>query len=149
MKHIVEAKAVWQRGGIALVCEKCTKERFVRDFPEHTGDSRLSNLKGYLKDRLKAEGRWGPIRVVTSSCLDVCSRGGLTVLLNPFGAEDRTAKCLVVDPLEGREALYDAIVTELTPPSPQERRRGKTGTAIRPQGSSISERFFSIFRFTR
>ena len=114
MKPIVEAKAAWQRGGIAVICEKCTKERFVEDFPEYAGDERL-DFKRYLKDRLKAEGRWGPIRVVTSSCLDICARGGVTVLLDPLGDDARAATTVVVDPLEGREALYDRIVADLTP----------------------------------
>jgi hypothetical protein len=114
MNPLVETKPVWLRGGIAVVCEKCTRERYVEDFPEAAGDERL-NIKGYLKDRLKAEGRWGPIRVVTSSCLDVCARGAVTVLL--AGLENATTdpRCVVVDPLTGREALYAAIVADLTP----------------------------------
>jgi hypothetical protein len=118
MKPILEANPIWQRGGVAIVCEKCTKERYVEDFPAAAGDARL-DLKGYLKDRLKAERRWGPIRVVTSSCLDVCARGGATVLLDALGDGNRPARCIVIDPLEGREALYDAIVEELSPrPTP-------------------------------
>lgn len=116
MKPIVEAKPIWQRGGIAVVCEKCTKERYVEDFPASAGDERL-DIKGYLKSRLKAEGRWGPIRVVTSSCLDICARGGVTVLLDSLGDTGKPARCLVVDALDGRDALYDAIVEELTPAS--------------------------------
>jgi hypothetical protein len=116
MKPIIEAKPVWQRGGVAVVCEKCTKERYVEDFPDAAGDARL-DLKGYLKDRLKAEGRWGPIRVVTSSCLDICARGGATVLLDALNDPARAARCIVIDPLDGREALYDAIVEELSPRS--------------------------------
>lgn len=117
MKPMVDAKPVWLRGGVAVVCEKCTKERFVEDFPAAAGDERL-NLKGYLKDRLKAEGRWGPIRVVTSSCLDICARGGATVLLDPLRTSGKPARCVVIDPLEGREALYDAIVADLSPATP-------------------------------
>jgi hypothetical protein len=114
MKPILEANPPWKQGGVAVVCEKCTKERFIEDFPEHAGDARL-NIKGYLKDRLKAEGRWGPVRVVTSSCLDICARAGVTVLLNPLGENADKPKCIVVDPLEGREQLYDLIVETLCP----------------------------------
>ncbi len=111
---VVETKPGWLRGGVAIVCEKCTQKRYVEDFPEAAGDERL-NVKGYLKDRLKAEGRWGPIRVVTSSCLDVCARGGVTVLLAGLEGTTAPARCIVADPLEGREALYDAVVADLTP----------------------------------
>jgi hypothetical protein len=117
MKPIVEAKPMWRRGGIAIVCEKCTKERYPEDFPESAGDERL-DFKRYLKDRLKAEGRWGPIRVVTSSCLDICARGGVTVLLDAIGDPNQSSRCVVVDALDGRESLYDAIVTELSPREP-------------------------------
>jgi hypothetical protein len=114
---ILEAKPIWQRGGVAVVCEKCTSKRYSEDFPAAAGDERL-DVKGYLKNRLKSEGRWGPIRVVTASCLDVCARGGVTVLIDPLGSPSKSARCLVVDPLTGREELYDAIVAELTPESP-------------------------------
>jgi hypothetical protein len=114
MKPIVEAAPRWQQGGVAVVCEKCTKQRYEEDFPGSAGDERL-DIKGYLKSRLKAEGRWGPIRVVTSSCLDVCARGGVTVLLDALGDAAKPARCIVVDALEGREALYEAIVGHLAP----------------------------------
>ncbi|MFN2461792.1 MAG: hypothetical protein ABR591_14115 [Candidatus Velthaea sp.] len=114
MKRVLEAKPTWKTGGVAIVCEKCTNVRFPEDFPECAGDERL-DIKGWLKARLKAEGRWGPIRVVTASCLDVCARGGVTVLLNPLGEHAKAARCLVVDPLKGREDLYDAIVADLSP----------------------------------
>jgi hypothetical protein len=114
LKPITEAKPAWARGGVAAICEKCTNVRFPEEFPQYAGDERL-NLKGYLKDRLKAEGRWGPIRVITSSCLDVCARGGVTVMLDPLGNPERGAQCLVIDPLTAREELYDAIVERLSP----------------------------------
>ena len=62
MEPIVEVTPVWERGGVAVVCEKCTKQRYQEDFPAAAGDERLE-IKGYLKDRLKAEGRW-----VRSAC---------------------------------------------------------------------------------
>jgi hypothetical protein len=119
MKTLQEAKPNWQRGGIAVVCEKCTKERYVEDFPKHAGDERL-DIKSYLKKRLKAEGRWGPIRVVTSSCLDICARGTVTVLIDGLSASAKPPRCVVVDPLHGREELYAAIVDALTPPAVDE-----------------------------
>jgi hypothetical protein len=114
MKTMVGATAVWERGGIAVLCEKCTAVRFPEDFPEHAGDERL-RLKEWLKARLKDDGRWGPIRVVTSSCLDICARGGVTVLLDPLGTGSGNPQVLIVDPLEGREDLYARIVAELSP----------------------------------
>lgn len=109
----IEAKPIWAKsGGLALVCEKCSAQRFIEDFPEYAGDERLE-LKRWLKDRLKAEGKWGPIRVVMTSCLDVCARGGVTILIDPIarGGEQR---CLVFEALD-RESIYERIVAELSP----------------------------------
>jgi hypothetical protein len=117
MKPLLEATPTWRRGGIAIVCEKCSKGRFAEDFPELASDERL-DYKGYIKGRLRAEGRSGSIRVVTSSCLDVCARGGVTALINPVGDPTRPSRCVVVDALEGREALYATIVDELSPADP-------------------------------
>jgi len=113
MAKPVEVKPIWAKsGGLALVCEKCTAQRFVEDFPEFAGDERLE-LKRWLKDRLKAEGKWGPIRVVTTSCLDVCARGRVTVLIDPV-ASGNAQTCLAFEALD-REAIYERIVAELEP----------------------------------
>ena len=118
MTEPIEAIPQWAKtGGLALVCEKCTAQRFVEDFPERAGDERLE-LKRYLKDRLKAEGKWGAIRVVTTSCLDVCARGGVTILIDPIG-RGTTQRCLVFDPLD-REQIYARIVAELEPKTTKE-----------------------------
>jgi len=115
MAEPIEAKPIWTKsGGLALICEKCTKERFVEDFPEHAGDERLE-IKRWLKDRLKAEGKWGAIRVVMTSCLDVCARGRVTVFIDPI-ANGAKQRCLVFDALD-RESIYERIVNELSPVS--------------------------------
>ena len=119
MRHMkqpmVEAKPPWQRGGIAVVCEKCTKTRYVEDFPEAAGDPRLDDVKGYFKERLKSDGLSGAIRIVSSSCLDICARGGLTALIDPIGFPGRTQKVVVVDALDGHDELYRRIIAELSP----------------------------------
>jgi len=118
MMKPVEVKPIWTKsGGLALVCEKCTAQRYVEDFPEFAGDERLE-LKRWLKDRLKAEGKWGPIRVVTTSCLDVCARGRVTILIDPV-ASGKAQTCLAFDVLD-REAIYERIVAELEPAKEKE-----------------------------
>jgi len=108
MAKPVQAKPIWAKsGGLALVCEKCTTQRFVEAF---AGDERLE-LKRWLKDRLKAEGKWGPIRVVTTSCLDVCARGRVTILIDPV-ASGKAQTCLAFEVFD-REAIYERIVAEL------------------------------------
>jgi hypothetical protein len=98
---------------LALICEKCLNVRFAEDFPEHAGDERLK-LREWLKERLKREGYWGTIRAVGSTCLDVCAKGQVTILIDPVGAGGEQ-QCLVFDPLEERELIYETIVRALAP----------------------------------
>jgi hypothetical protein len=74
---------------LALICEKCLNVRFAEDFPEHAGDERLK-LREWLKERLKREG------------------------YDPVGAGGEQ-QCLVFDPLEERELIYETIVRALAP----------------------------------
>lgn len=112
----IEVRPLWRRsGGLALVCEKCLNVRFAEDFPEHAGDERLK-LREWLKDRLKAEGHWGVIRATGTTCLDVCAPGRVTIFIDPVGRSGQQ-KCLIFDPLEDRELIYQTIVAELAPPA--------------------------------
>ncbi|MDQ6941253.1 MAG: hypothetical protein M3169_01920 [Candidatus Eremiobacteraeota bacterium] len=127
MSEPIEVKPMWRRaGGLALVCEKCLNVRFPEDFPEHAGDERLK-LREWLKDRLKAQGHWGVVRAVGTTCLDVCAVGRVTVLLDPMGRGGEQ-RCLVFDPLEDRELIYQTILRELAPtvPVPHEAETEKT-----------------------
>jgi len=110
----IEVQPAWRRsGGLAFVCEKCLNVRFPEDFPEYAGDERLQ-LRSWLKDRLKERGYWGPIRASGTTCLDVCAKGRVTVLLDPVG-RGGDQHCLVFDPLEDRELLLETIIRELAP----------------------------------
>ncbi len=103
----------WLKSGLVLVCERCFKERIPEEDPdvaERIGDFHLRN---WLKDRLKADGRWGPIRAISTSCIDVCARGRVTVAIEAQGGE---MQVVVVDPVEDREALYQRIVIALGEP---------------------------------
>ena len=100
----------WLQSGLVLVCERCFKERIPDEDPaiaEEIGDF---DLRNWLKERLKSEGRWGPIRAISTTCMDVCARGRVTVCIEP---QDGETIVMVVDPVADREAVYDAIVTNL------------------------------------
>lgn len=56
--------------GIVLICTKCQKS-ISSKLLEQSGDV-ADNLKMFLKKSLKESGDGGKVRVVTSSCLDVC-----------------------------------------------------------------------------
>ena len=105
-----EVKPKWTRRGLVLVCERCLSERIPEEDPqvaERIGDFHLRN---WLKERLKADGRWGEIRAINTSCMDVCARGRVTLCIEPAG---RPPRVMVVNPFEDREAVYAAIVEEL------------------------------------
>ena len=102
-----DVKPKWLGSGLVLVCERCFKERIPEEDPdvaERIGDFHLRN---WLKERLKAEGRWGPIRAISTSCMDVCARGRVTVCIEPQQGEPMV---MVVDPVADREEIYDRVV---------------------------------------
>lgn len=100
-------KPKWTSGGLVLVCERCFKERISEEDPEIAARIGDFHLRNWLKERLKADERWGPIRAISTSCMDVCARGRVTVCIEPHEGEPTV---FVVDPIADREELYRAIV---------------------------------------
>lgn len=70
-----------------------------------------AELRGWLRDRLRAEGLKGRILCTRSGCLDVCSGRGVTVALVPAGGE-RPVELLVVD-VSDRERLWERVRSTL------------------------------------
>lgn len=102
-----DVKPKWLGKGLVLVCERCFKERIPEEDPfvaAHIGDF---NLRDWLKTKLKEDGRWGQIRAVSTSCLDVCARGRVTVCIEP---QDGLTQTLVLDPIADKDDLYKKIV---------------------------------------
>jgi len=105
-----EVKPKWTRRGLVLVCERCLRERIPEEDPEVAERIGDFHLRNWLKERLKADGCWGEIRAINTSCMDVCARGRVTLCIEPAEGPPRV---MVVDPLQDREAVYAAIVEEL------------------------------------
>lgn len=101
-----EVRPKWARRGLVLVCERCFTERIPEEDPEIAARIGDFHLRNWLKDRLKAEGRWGEIRAINTSCMDVCARGRVTVAIEERDGE-RTV--MVVDPLAEREEVYRRV----------------------------------------
>ena len=98
----------WRSGGLALVCDRCSAERIPEETPEIAARHGECRLRDWLKSTLKERGRWGPIRAISTSCMDVCAKGLVTVCIAP--SDGRESEVLVVDPLEDRERVYDRIL---------------------------------------
>lgn len=107
-----EVKPKWLRSGLVLVCERCFKERIPEEDPEVAERIGDFHLRDWLKERLKAEGRWGAIRAINTSCMDVCARRHVTVVIDPK-IEGKEAQAFIVDPIADREAVYAEIVKRL------------------------------------
>ncbi|MEH2175515.1 (2Fe-2S) ferredoxin domain-containing protein [Nostoc sp.] len=89
----------WE-SGLVLVCSQCANERL--------GSTASEDLENWLKSRLKFEGLWGDFRVVSTSCLGVCPRMGITVVIVGNGSHGNSP-CLIVNPRSDRELLYSYI----------------------------------------
>jgi len=103
-----DVKPKWLETGLVLVCERCFKERIPEEAPDAAARIGDFNLRDWLKSELKRNGEWGPIRVISTSCMDVCAVGRVTVCLDP--KDGRPPTVLVVDPLDDRDELYRKIV---------------------------------------
>ena len=101
----------WLGKGLVLVCERCFKERIPEEEPDVAKKIGDFHLRDWLKSKLKEEGRWGPIRAISTSCMDVCARGRVTVCIEP---EDGDTQVFIVDPIDDKDELYRKIV-ELLP----------------------------------
>lgn len=97
----------WLETGVVLVCERCSKERIPEETPDVAEEMGDFQLRDWLKRELKERGAWGPVRVVSSSCLDVCAKGKITVSLVPTNGE---RVVVIVDPIHDRDELLSKIV---------------------------------------
>ncbi|MDM9581516.1 (2Fe-2S) ferredoxin domain-containing protein [Nostoc sp. GT001] len=89
----------WE-SALVLVCSQCANEQL--------GSTASEALENWLKSRLKFEGLWGDFRVVSTSCLGVCPRMGITVVI-VSNRSHGNSPCLIVNPRSDRELLYSYI----------------------------------------
>lgn len=101
------------QSGLVLVCERCFKERIPEEDPDKAKEIGDFHLRDWLKKRLKEDGHWGKVRAINTSCMDVCARRRVTVVIDPQ-TEGKNPEAFIVDPLADREALYETIVERLT-----------------------------------
>jgi len=97
----------WE-SGLVLVCSQCANERSNSFHPTSKSSTASEDLENWLKSRLKFEGLWGEFRVVSSSCLGICPKVGITVVIVSNGSSGNSP-CLIVNPHSDRELLYSYI----------------------------------------
>lgn len=108
---VQDVKPKWLERGLVLVCERCFKERIPEEAPDVAEKIGDFNLRDWLKSELKEHGEWGTIRVISTSCMDVCALGRVTVCIDPKNGDPEV---FVVDPVDEKKAVYDRIVERFT-----------------------------------
>lgn len=89
----------WSKG-VVLVCTKCAKSISAKSL--HEEGNAGENLKTFLKKSFKDTDDLSKIRIVTSSCLDVCIDEFQAVTYAPTEGKTET---FIVHPEEDREKL--------------------------------------------
>jgi hypothetical protein len=105
-------KPKWMNSGLVLVCERCFKERIPDEDPDKAAEIGDFNLRDWLKKRLKEDGYWGKVRAISTSCMDVCARRRVTVVIDPQ-IDGEEPEAFVVDPVADRDLVYSKIVERL------------------------------------
>jgi hypothetical protein len=91
------------RENLILICEKCGHKINPPANP-------TAELKDWLKKKLVSSGHWGPTRVVTTSCLDICPEKQIAIAWISDRV-DRKVEIETIDPKSlDREALLKKIV---------------------------------------
>lgn len=101
-----EESTPWSKGAV-LICTKCNKLIEEKELKESGNCG--ENLKTYLKGKVR-EARGRDIRVLTSSCLDVCEPGYQAVTYTPVSGTGGETKTWILHPEKDREELLEWIV---------------------------------------
>ena len=105
-------KTPWTTGAL-LICTNCGKDISAETLkPLRENGEPSENLKRYLKSALKKSGHDKDIRVMTSSCLDMCDAGRQSVSYIPvgrLGKNENGNDNFTLNPAEDREELLQFL----------------------------------------
>ncbi|MBT3784027.1 hypothetical protein HOF92_03555 [bacterium] len=96
----------WQ-DAMALICTKC----FER-LPLPLRTDELANLRKWLKTRLKQDGHWDKLRVLTSGCQAFCPEEGISIYLQK-NRNPRRETVWILRSDVNREQLYLELLEAL------------------------------------
>ncbi len=99
----------WAESGAVLVCETCYRVRIPDETPAIAKRIGAFALREWLKLRCREAGLGKRVRVIGTTCQDVCAVGCVTVTILPLGAGGEP-ETLAIDALEDREAIFQRIV---------------------------------------
>lgn len=98
----------WQKG-IMMVCTACQKKTLNGVELKLEGNAG-ENLKSYLKNEMIQLGHGKTIRVITSSCLDVCEKGAQAVSYCPV---DGKTEVYTLHPEMDKDSLLEFLKNKL------------------------------------
>lgn len=87
----------------------CTHERDPETGRACCGLAAGTDLRTWLKARMKEAGLKGTILTAKSGCLDVCSPKGVTLAAVPESGSARPRRMWVFEPDDDREALFHEV----------------------------------------
>ncbi|HWU42262.1 MAG TPA: hypothetical protein VN132_02450 [Bdellovibrio sp.] len=93
---------------VVLVCTKCSKSISASSLKEEGNAG--ENLKTFLKKSFKESGDLEKIRIVTSSCLDVCIEELQAVTFAPTHGKTET---FTVHPEKDRDELLNLLKSKI------------------------------------
>lgn len=97
----------WSKG-VVLVCTKCHKSISPKLLSEE--GNAAENLKMFLKKSFKETGDLSKIRVVTSSCIDVCIDDYQALT---YAAVDGKTETYIVHPEKDRDELLKTLCQKI------------------------------------
>ena len=92
----------WSKFGIVTICEKCGKKLSV----DNVGLNPAVMIKDEIKKTLINENLWGEIRVLNSTCLDICPDQKIAVSVLKPNSEPYA---LIFDPKTEKQKLLETI----------------------------------------
>lgn len=95
------------RENLVMICEKCGHKINPAANP-------TPELKDWLKKKLIPSGHWGPTRVITTSCLDICPEKQIALA---WVAENRTPH-IEIELLDPKTLDRDALLKRILARSP-------------------------------
>jgi len=104
---IIEEKAPPWKEAVALLCTKC----YLR-LSDKTRSEELEDLRSWLKNKLKEDGYWDRLRVLTTGCQSFCPAEGISMVLQR-NREPRNERVWILSSLVDRESLYRELIRNL------------------------------------
>lgn len=101
----------WSTGAV-IICEKCGKSLDGLQLQEEGNAS--EGLKRWLKQQLKDLGFGKQVRVMNSSCMDICQKDKVALTYFPRSGHGSDAETMTVHPEQDRQEILKLLLQRLS-----------------------------------